>query len=96
MADPIRFSSEIEYTGNSRNISDEGLKVINDLDTINFYRTWITNFEREIEVIEKDKKYWLPVHNKVFSFLNQGRPVKLNKETNQLEIAPKPAVLGLR
>ncbi|EMY26258.1 hypothetical protein LEP1GSC115_0939 [Leptospira interrogans serovar Australis str. 200703203] len=42
------------------------------------YRTWITNFEKEIEVVEKNKKYWLPVHNKVFAFLNEDRPVKLN------------------
>ncbi|TGK29529.1 hypothetical protein EHQ12_17525 [Leptospira gomenensis] len=96
MGYPTRFSSSIEYTGNSRNVSDEALEIINDLDNISFYRTWITNFEREIEVTENDKKYWLPVHNKVFAFLNEDRPLKLDKETDQLEIVPKPAVLGFR
>ncbi|AKP28228.1 hypothetical protein FH589_01785 (plasmid) [Leptospira interrogans] len=96
MGYPTRFSSSIEYTGNSRNISDEALRIITDLDNISMYRTWITNFEKEIEVVEKNKKYWLPVHNKVFAFLNEDRPVKLNKETDQLEIVHKPAVLGFR
>lgn len=96
MGYPTRFSSSIEYTGNSRNISDEALRIITDLDNISMYRTWITNFEKEIEIVEKNKKYWLPVHNKVFAFLNEDRPVKLNKETDQLEIVHKPAVLGFR
>ncbi|WP_167883839.1 hypothetical protein [Leptospira stimsonii] len=96
MGDPTRFSSLIEYTGNSRNISGEGLKIITDLNNISMYRTWITNFEKEIEVLENNNKYWLPVHNMVFAFLNEDRPVKLNKESDRLEIVSKPAIIGFR
>lgn len=64
------FSISVTYTGNSRDLSS-GIKFFFSVpsQSIQSRKEFFSNYTKEIEVVESEEHYWIPVQKQVFPFI---------------------------